>query len=127
MQIFVKGLKGESITLNVGPNDLVGDIKAKLLDKTGIPVDQQRLRFAGKELVDGWTLAHYNITKEVTLHLSLRLPGGMLKNRNLECSGCEDPKGVIVIDEHGVGVCGRCREPEVQAPSALFSFHMFAI
>jgi len=125
MQIFVKGL-GKSITLNVGPNDLVENIKAKLLDKTGIPVDQQRLSFAGKELVDGWTLAHYNITKEVTLDLSLRLPGGMLKNRNV-CSGCEDPKGVIVIDEHGDGFCATCSEPEVQAPSALFSFHMFAI
>ncbi len=77
MQLLIKTLTGKTITVDVNEDDTVETLKQRINEKEGIPVDQQRLIFGGKQISEERTMSDYGVTNGATMHLVLRLRGGL--------------------------------------------------
>ena len=76
MRIYLKTLTGHVYDFEVDPNETIYDLKQKIQEKVGIPPDQQRLAYAGKQLEEDKTFLDYNIPNDSNIHMVLRLRGG---------------------------------------------------
>lgn len=143
MQIFVKTLTGKTITLDVDGSNSILMVKDKLYEKTGITIDDQRLIFEGKQLDDYQTISDYNIIKESTVHLILRLRGGIkifidtyarthnievgngdtilsIKEKILQLEGISPTQQKILFNHQQLDDDDRIKECDIEDGSRLF-------